>query len=250
MRSFTIPLLLAGLGACVDDSSDGAIFITKNVAPGDDCTFTSTEGELFLPHGVWSVHSTGGYQMFPQMKSRITAAADQIDQRTIILQGARVDIELADPALRADLDLARLQAEGITKFQSRFSAPLLPNGGITDGAIELLTRRLIDEIIAVRPGIDNVNQDAAPAFSTELLASVVVFGQLAGDEVTSQSFTFPVTLCNKCVVNIVGACPLPEDAAPRTGNSCNQFQDGNVDCCVNGSGGLVCPATVATTPPP
>lgn len=249
MRSFTIPLLLAGLGACVDNSSDGAIFITKNVAPGDDCTFTSTEGELFLPHGVWSVHSPGGYQMFPQMTSRITATADQIDQRTIILQGGRVDIEFADAQLASELDLARLESEGITKFQSRFSAPLLPNGGITDGSVELLTRRLIDEIIAVRPGID-ATDGSEPTFSTELLASLVVFGDLAGDEVTSQTFTFPVTLCNNCVVNIVGACPLPADAMPRSGNACNPFQDGNVDCCVEADGDLACPATLATTTPP
>lgn len=246
MRSFTLSLaLVTGLGGgCVDDSVDGGIFVSKIVAPGDNCTFTSTESELFLPHGVWSVQSPGGYLAFPQMSSRITATAAQEDQRTVILQGARIDIQFADPALAADLDLARLETEGITKFQSRFSAPLAPNGGITDGAIELLTRRLIDEIVAVRPGIDSLEPET-PSFRTELLASFVIFGDLAGDEVTSQRFTFPVTLCNDCVVNVVGACPLPTGSMPAEGNACNPFQDGSVDCCV-GTNGLVCPATVAT----
>jgi hypothetical protein len=241
MRSFTLSLaLLASLGGgCVDDSVDGGIFVTKNVAPGDTCTFSSSESEPFLPHGVWSVQSPGGYLAFPQVTSRITATAAQEDLRTVILQGARIDVEIADPELAADLDLQRLAAEGITKFQSRFTAPLAPNGGITDGAIELLTRRLIDEIIAVRPNL-------AADFRTEILASFVVFGDLQGDEVTSQRFTFPVTLCNNCVVNVVGACPLPSGSMPAEGNACNPFQDGTVDCCVNASGSLVCPATVAS----
>jgi hypothetical protein len=251
MRSFTIPLtLVAALGAgCVDDSSDGGIFISKAVAPSDSCSFSSTAAEPFLPHGVWSVHSTGGYQLFPQMTSRITADDTQVDQRTIILQGARVDIEITDDELAGELDLQALQDAGITKFQSRFTAPLSPNGGITDGAVELITPELIDAIAAVRPDLRSTAEDR-PVFRTELLASIVVFGDMTGDEVTSQKFTFPVTLCNDCVVNILGACPLPADSAPRTGNACNPYQDGSLDCCVEADGALTCPARVATPTTP
>ncbi|MDX2091591.1 MAG: hypothetical protein SFX73_27270 [Kofleriaceae bacterium] len=246
MRSFTLPLaLLASLGGgCVDDSVDGGIFVTKNVAPGDNCTFTSTESELFLPHGVWSVLSPGGYLAFPQMSSRITATAAQEDQRTVILQGARIDVEITDPVLAGELDLQGLAAAGVTRFQSLFTAPLAPNGGITDGSIELIPRRLIDEIIAVRPDISPTAQNPVP-FRTELLASFVVFGELAGEEVTSQRFSFPVTLCNDCVVNNFGACPLSFEG--DEGNPCNPYQDGEVDCCVDPIRGLLCPGPSAST---
>lgn len=251
MRSFTIPLtLLAALGAgCVDDSSDGGIFVSKAVAVGETCSFSSTATEAFLPHGVLSVFSTGGYQLFPQMTSRITATDTQIDQRTIILQGARVDIEITDDELAGELDLQQLQDDGITKFQSRFTAPLLPNGGVTDGAIEAITPELIDAIAAVRPDLKNTASNRE-VFRTELLAHVTVFGDMAGDEITSQKFTFPVTLCNDCVVNILGPCDLPAGTTPSEGNACNAFQDGTVDCCVEATGALTCPGRVATTPPP
>lgn len=250
MRSFTIPLtFVAALAAgCVDDSSDGGIFVTKAVTPGDACSLSSTEGEPFLPHGVFSVHSTSGYQLFPQMRSRITATDDQIDQRTIILAGARVEIEITDDELAGQLDLQKLKDDGVTRFQSRFTAPLPPNGGIVDGAIEVITPELIDAIAAVHPDLRSTAEDA-PVFRTELLANVVVFGNMAGDEVTSQKFTFPVTLCNDCVVNILGACPLPSDITAREGNACNIYQDGSVDCCVEASGDLTCPARFAAPTP-
>jgi hypothetical protein len=252
MRSFTIPLtLLAALGAgCVDDSSDGGIFITKAVAvAGETCTLTSTADEMFLPHGVWSSLSPRGYRLFPQMVSRITADDTQINQRTIILQGARIDIDITDDTLAGELDLQKLKDDGITKFQSRFTAPLPPNGGITDGVIDLVTPELIDAIAAVHPELLSLQQ-SRPVFRTELLANVVVFGDMAGSEITSQKFTFPVTLCNDCVVNVVGACPLPAGSTPRAGNVCNPFQDGSVDCCVEPSGALTCPGRVDTTSAP
>lgn len=233
--------LAAALGACVADNGDEGIFITKNVVPGEGCTFSASESSAFLSHGTWSALSPVGYRFNPQMKSRISALADQEDQRTIITRGARVDIEFGDPNLAAKLDLAALEANGVTKFESLFSAPIAPNGGITDAGFDLITRRLIDEIAAVEPALLS-----GTPFRTEIIASAVVYGHMSGAEVTSQPFRFPVTLCNDCVVNVIGACPVAGDVEPRAGNPCNPYQDGVVDCCTSGED-VICPAIVAST---
>jgi hypothetical protein len=67
--------------------------------------------------------------------------------------------------------------------------------------------------------------------------SRTIHGDLGGDEVSASPFHFPISVCTDCVVNIVGACPA---AGTQTGNPCNVFQDGVVDCCTSGSQ-LVCP---------
>jgi hypothetical protein len=70
-----------------------------------------------------------------------------------------------------------------------------------------------------------------------------IFGDFYGEEIESENFTYPVTVCSDCVVGgIFPACPVPATATVRTGNPCNPFQDGIVDCCDTGAG-LLCPAT-------
>ncbi|HEX5063435.1 MAG TPA: hypothetical protein VFV99_28860, partial [Kofleriaceae bacterium] len=78
------------------------------------------------------------------------------------------------------------------------------------------------------------------SINAEVLAEVVIKGDLNGDEIKSQPFFYPVTVCNDCVVNIVGACPVM--GTIRGGNACNPFQDGVVDCCTETSGSVSCPA--------
>jgi hypothetical protein len=107
---------------------------------------------------------------------------------------------------------------------------------------------VLDQIVAAKGAA--VLATNAPSFRTEVIADVVVFGDMSGKEITSQEFQFPVTICNDCVTNEVGPCPLPVGTVPRAGNACNPFQDGTADCCRMGapSNALECPATVATTP--
>ena len=48
-------------------------------------------------------------------------------------------------------------------------------------------------------------------------------------------------LGNDCVIVDQGTCADFMGTA-RTGNACNPFQDGPVDCCTDDAGALVCPA--------
>jgi hypothetical protein len=100
----------------------------------------------------------------------------------------------------------------------------------------MIPRGALESIRTSMGGVEN--------FATEVVGKIVVFGTLAGDEVTSQEFQFPVTICTDCIVVNAGPCPLPADTTVRSGNSCNVFQDGVVDCCATADG-LFCPAYVA-----
>ncbi len=246
-RLFLIPascaLILAALGGCAADNGDEGIFITSNVVPGANCTFTASASEPFVSHGTYSIFSPGSYRFHPQMKSKISATPAQLDARTIIVEGARITLTFPDESVFTAAEQEALRSSGIMRFSSLFSAPLSPNGGLADGALDLITPALLDELV-IKKGAKILDANAS-SFRAEVVATVVVYGDMSGDEITSQEFKFPVTICNDCVANVLGACPLPMGTVlANPGNVCNPYQDGIVDCCRMGAD-VVCPARVA-----
>lgn len=228
-----------GLTACAANEGDEGIFFSKNVAPADGCKFSASASELFLVHGTSSVFG-GGYTMFPQLVSKITATATNVEQRTIQLRGARVDIETTDA------DLGSIPSD-VKHFESRFAAPLLPNGGITDAAFLAIPPGFL-KAVRDRKGIKAGFPDQPVDYDTEVIVHAVVYGDMAGSEITSQNFEFPVTLSSRGVTNIVGTCPISSGTsiAPPT-NPCSAYQDGVADCCVDeAAGDLVCPPRTNT----
>lgn len=246
-RLFLIPatcaLITAALGGCAADNGDEGIFLLSNVVPGANCTFTANEAAPFVSKGTYSIYSPSSYRFHPQMRSKITALAGQESNRTIIVEGARVTLTFPDESVFSAAQQEDLRSRGIMRFSSLFSAPLSPNGGVAVGAFDLITPALLDELVAAKG--NGILAADAPSFRAELVATVLVYGDMSGDEVTSQELQFPVTICNDCVVNELGACPLPMGTdVENTGNVCNPYQDGVVDCCRMGAE-VVCPARVA-----
>ena len=230
-RLATLVLGSSLLVGCVasDGAGDEGMYIQKAIATtADSCAFSSTDAEAFIGHGTIYVGSPNSYLLHPQVKSRITTTSDlETTQKTIQIRGARVNLEFADSEVGAAVPAAQ------KKFQSLFTGPLAPNGGITDATFEVLPEDALASIFPLAEG--------NPRFETEVIAKVTVFGDLAGDEVTSQEFRFPITVCSDCVVNVMGACPMT--ATGRQGNACNPYQDGVVDCCTTADG-ITCPGTV------
>jgi hypothetical protein len=212
--------------------------VLKNVHPETGCMVTAAETELGVGHGSFDLLLPGGYLFIAQMKSRITALGGQEDQRTIITSGAKVDITFPNSTLFSDAELADLKASGLTHVKQLFTAILTPNGGITDAGFELIPSALIERVAA--------KADLTKSFRLEAVATFTVEGDMSGQNVTSQAFSYPVTIGNNVSVNVAGTCPLPKDfGKPRTGYACNMAQDGTVDCC-DKAGTLMCPATVST----
>lgn len=225
------------LAACADDSGGGLI-IRQNLAPTatGGCSFTPDLTAPYFARGAISMLSQQPYVLTPLIESRITALEGQESQRTVLIRGARVDVRIESITVNnqsVEVDTADFP-EGTLKFTSLFSAPVAPNGGLSVGDFDLLTAGFI-ATLRDRYG----SQGSA---RVQVVAEARVFGDLGGDEIESDTFSYPVTVCNDCIVNNVGTCPTMGDV--RTGNPCNPFQDGVVDCCTSG-GNLLCPAPSA-----
>lgn len=232
-----VAVAIPGAGGCVADGGDESMLVLKNVLPKDKCTFSPGENETGITAGAIDAQVGTGYLFTAQIKSRVTAAAGQEDQRTILLSGANVDVTFPDATLFTAAELTNLRDTAVTHFRSLFTSPLTPNGGVLDAQFELLPAELVAAVVA--KGRDAV----------VVLANFKVTGAFPGSdgELTSQSFSYPVTILKQGLVNDKGPCgSVSSSFVPRVGNSCNPGQDFAVDCCT-GTAGLECPAVGTAT---
>jgi len=255
-------LLALALAGCVADGGDEGLVVRNNLAPdGSSCKFTPATSTAFVSRGTLHTRSPSPYLLAPLLESRIVAAMGQESVRTVSLMGARIDLAIgpitvedaqgattfscaAEGASACYDEAARaaLAEAGVTRFRSLFSAPLAPNGGLSTATFDLVPTAAVREIERKAGALP-----AGARLHAQVVATAVVYGQLGGGEVSSPPYVYPVSVCNDCVLNVVGACvDTPTGFAPRPGNPCNLYQDGTADCCTNGTA-LVCPA-VGTKP--
>jgi hypothetical protein len=228
-----ISIAVSALGGCVDNNVDGGIFITKNVAAtGTSCAFTADDSEPFLSQGTLDTRLGGSYVMVAQLKSRISAALEQIDQRTVLVQGANISLTFPNAPASVTSAIAGLPSDA-KQFRQLMSAPLEPNGGISDVSFVIVPNA--------------VSRAVFPLLTVDLqsvvaVANITVDGVMGGGTITSQVFAYPVNLTTGLAQDR-GACPLPMDFGTiRPGNPCNVAQDAVVDCCREATGQLLCPA--------
>jgi hypothetical protein len=227
-------LAVATLGGCTaDGGEDGAIFVLKNVAASTGCVTTAAADELGISHGSLDTLLPRGYLFIAQTKSRLSAIAGTEDQRTILISGARVDVTFPGSSLFDATELAELKTAGLTHFRQLFTAPLAPNGGITDVGFELIPASLVQRMTAKAGG----------PLRVETVATFTIEGHQAGNDVESQEFAYPITIATGSSIVNHGACPI--EGTVRPGSPCNPVQDGVVDCCMDPMAGLLCPGTEA-----
>lgn len=240
--------VVALAGGCTADSGDEGMFVLKNVRAAAGCMVTPADNESGIPSGSLDLFLPSSYIFIAQVRSRITALAGQEDQRTVIITGANIDITFPGSTLFSDTELADLKTSALTHFKQPFSAPLGPNGGLTDVGFSLIPEPLIERIVT--KALPVITANPPQRFRLESLATFTIVGDMSGATVTSQPFSYPVTIGNGVSVVIAGSCPLPQAfGMPRTGYSCNPGQDGVIDCCTTATPqglALTCPATLAT----
>ena len=214
-----LALTLLFTSACVANGDEG-FHIVHNLAAPSDCTYKP--GGPFLSGGLIDTISPEPYVLTPEIESRIVLAEGQsAAQKTISLRGARVEV------LNAQTNTT------IGKFTSLFSASLSPGG----------------KVAVAFPIVQPEHFKAVGATGTtrvQLLAKITAYGALggAGDEVDSVQFQYPVTVCDGCVAQVLGTCPLVAGTpVVMPSNPCHTFQDNFVQCC-SSNGQLVCPALV------
>ncbi|CAN5887893.1 hypothetical protein BH11MYX2_BH11MYX2_06730 [soil metagenome] len=238
-RSLTALFALAAfgaLGACAADNGDEGLFVSRVLAPSADCSFTIDATSPFISHGAYQLGPDvfGDYHPTVQLESRITATESKVTQRIVQLRGARVHLTNADGSEISGAD------DAIVNFRSLTSGPVEPNGGLTNVDFDLVPYKVAQLLYPQRD--ERGNYDIVATFS--------LYGDLSGNEVTSQNFVFPITLSDGVGAQNKGTCPLPMGTVVRTSdNGCSLYAEGVTDCCQQGSD-LICPAVVATTTPP
>lgn len=225
---------VAMLGGCADDFGGGLVVVQNLAVTEPTCSFTAELTAPFVARGTIRSDSTVPYIFHPLVQSRITALEGQESLRTVQLNGARIELTIAGATVDGqpvDLDVADFPA-GSAKFSSLFSAPVAPLG-VSSAEFDLVPVSFL-AAVAAAVGTD------APA-RVQVVARGTVYGDLGGDEISSDPFTYPVTICNDCVFQNLGECNADTEAA-NFGNPCNPYQDGLLDCCTSG-GNLICPAS-------
>jgi hypothetical protein len=208
--SVTIFVLAAG---CANTGDEG-MFIVNNTAPpaGNACTLTGDPGQAFLAHGEIAANAPQGYLLTPLVKSRVDALTGHEDQRTIHVGGANVVLSKAS---------STGSLSQVASYTSLFSGSISPLG-TANFAFELVPASQL-----------------AVSADTEFSADITVFGMLGNDTIMGEPFTYALTVCTNCVTINHGDCATAPPPV-KTGDPCNIFQDGQVDCCMSATG-LLCP---------
>jgi hypothetical protein len=220
-------LLVGSLSACADKGDEG-MFILNNTAPptGAACTLTGDITQPFTAAGEISFLAATagtGYVFTPLFESRITANPGDEAERTIHLEGANITVSVANGGTSQS-------------YTALFAGSILPNGGTTNVAFEVLPA---SSIMALGNASQNV----------EVVANVTAYGTLGGGRIDAEPFQYPITIIapgKGITFGTTTACPAMTPVNVRTGNPCNPFQDGVVDCCKLSSGAVLCPAEAET----
>lgn len=233
-----IPLALV---ACVDTGDEG-LYIIDNTAVGASCSLSGSPDQARQGHGTIFSGSNKPYIMTPLLQSRLVSSETAGDEiaKTIQLRGADVSLTLKAVTIQnADGTFTSTNPDTMLgqPFSVLFSGAVPPSA-TTNAFVDIIPVPTLRDLDAMSP----VNH-----FSAEVLATVVVKGDLNGDSIESQPYLYPVTVCSNCIVNEVGPCATLT-ITPRPGNACNEFQDGVVDCCRQTDGDLVCPAVMEPAP--
>lgn len=238
LRLLTLTAVLA-LAACANTGDEGMI-VLNNTATADSCVLMGTAGQPFTSHGQIYAKSPNGYLLTPLIQSRVVKT-DSVDvsQRTIFITGANVDLKVEDVQIQHADGSYSTGSASIPGDQAQFAALFsgsLPPEGTANVGFEVIRPQTLHAILTSSGATDT------DKLSAEVLATVTILGKLNGDNVSATPFQYPVSVCTGCVVVDNGTCPMTV-ASPRTGNACNPYQDGMVDCCKDASGSLVCPGT-------
>jgi len=239
LRRCAITLAVATAASCASQG-DEVLLLLRNQLPGTGCLISASENDPFVSQGTIDTAAAGsgrGYVMTPLVANTTTTDRATELQRTIIIQGADIDLSFPDTALFDATELQRLRSSALTRFRVRFAGSVKPNGGTASFGFEVVPAELIREI-ATKLGTGAVDR-------TLVMVQAVVFGEMGGGRVESQKFSYPVTVCRGCLVGSLGACAsLPSGTDANQGGACNPFQDEPVDCCELGTA-LRCPATTS-----
>jgi hypothetical protein len=238
----TVAPALALVACAAQNNGDGGMIVLENTAlvqGATACMFTGLAGQPSLSAGIISSASPVPYLMEPLIESKITAVTGTEAERTIVIEGADITLTVPSATIRkangSSSSFTVTLDSSDSAFQSLFSGSVGPNEATANVGVNLIP---VSVLASIQQQAQAAGLAAGDSMSAQVVASLKIYGELGGSRVDAVPFQYPVTVCNDCVVFDHGACPLTGQV--RSGNPCNPYQDGVVDCCETG-GALECP---------
>jgi hypothetical protein len=226
MKQSQVPwqILLAGvLSTTVACAAEGAesIQILRNQLPAEGCEIPLDTSGAFQPRGRIDVAAGSGYLFTPLVQSNVEPSMGA--GRWVFVEGADISLEFVGANAPSG------SFGDLLNFRSLFSGSIEP-GGVGTFAFDVVPKQLL--------GMLTVNVDDP----LQVVASVELVGTLDGGDVRSNTFNYPIEICNGCMTNVLGACLGLTATEISSGGTCQTLQDGVLDCCTDEAGALVCPA--------
>jgi hypothetical protein len=252
LRLAPIPLALLAFGcdSILAHTGDEGMIILGNTALASGsttCTFTGQLGQPYISSGQINTATNAGYLFNPLLQSNITAPMGSELIKTITLTGADVALTVESVTMSNIDTNAPITPPTITlasadsAFQALFGGTLPPNEGTSNVSFPIIPLSAINSIYT------QAAPTASEALNVTVEAHITVYGNLGGSRIDALPFDYPVTVCNDCVIDIAGNCPVMTAAA--AGNPCNQYQDIDVECCLSPDGSgeeLLCGSNAPT----
>jgi hypothetical protein len=219
---------LASAG-CADDYL--SLLVIHNQAPDESCEIAPMLEHPYRPHGTANV-AVGGYLLTPLLQSNLTNHTDMVNGDIITLTTATVEIDPVDSDASRTVVSKLNELRGRTRYISGAVSP----GGLTSTSFEAIDA---DQARALAGAV-------AAGQTVEVLATVIVNGDVGGNHVESKPFTYPITLQNvpngSGAINLGACSSLPASFEGSTGGCFDTGQDSSfIECCTNGSA-TICPA--------
>jgi hypothetical protein len=228
---------LAGCGG-----PTGTFYVVQNQVAEPGCLIPGGEGARYQGQGTLDVRVSAGvgsgYLLFPLLKNDLPAeGGGAVEPNRIALDGFDVDLKVVDgPPEAIDL-LAALASdpatEALMRYHEAWSGSVAPGGGTTAAAATVFPAQAARSLLEA-----NALANGGASIEVRVRAT----GRTLNRSVKSDAFTYPLHVCDGCLINSISACPGQAPVLP--GGVCNPGQDALVDCCTEGSH-LICPATSA-----
>lgn len=218
MRSALLLLALFASGSvgCVNNDASLSILQMQDVSEATSCTATSAVG-VGLSRGIFDVHFSNGFQGylgFPIVRNNETSrmpSSDSPQLNSIQLLGANVSLSFTDATAESKVPVAD------RKFFWASAGGRLDPSDTGPLPIEVVP---IDVITALKLGTNDL---------VTVTAKIEPVGMQTSDRLVGGPIYFPVDICNGCLGQDLGACPLPAGTVATA--TCFPAQDVSATCC-------------------
>ena len=238
-----LTVVTSGLAAC--GRIPGQFEIVNDQVPMSGSCIIGVDETVYQGQGTLDLTlvrqgAQSAYFVFPLLKNNLDASSSGGDANQIFLSSFAIDLTpLGQLPMGSESAFTGANDPGsadyaLFHYQTPWSGSIPSGGSKISAIVPSFPVALAEKILST--------QAIGPAPALWVNAKLRAFGSTANQNMESDPFTFPISICAGCLV--ANVLPCPYTVAPTfLGNPCNPAQDDPIDCCQSGSD-LVCPPPV------